>query len=218
MDGWNTTFLLWRPIFRCKLLVSGRVPLKIQLTTVPWDRSLIKRRWSAVDVGGQDGTFATLQRGVEGMSDRYGCWTKNRGVKPLQIIHFNRVFHFYTPSILGVKSPIFGNTRMDRFLVWIWLHWIWVHPGPGKEQHHPRSPTSIAGGAISMQSQFGQIWGLHFVTYDFLWWLQVWTTLPHILGKSSAHLKPRLFSTGKVDVFFDLGCEESVAWVPFPRW
>ncbi len=25
MDGWNTTFLLGRPIFRCELLVSGRV-------------------------------------------------------------------------------------------------------------------------------------------------------------------------------------------------
>ena len=27
MDGWNTTFLLGRPIFRCELLVSGRVSL-----------------------------------------------------------------------------------------------------------------------------------------------------------------------------------------------
>ena len=26
MDGWNTTFLLGRPIFRCELLVSGSVP------------------------------------------------------------------------------------------------------------------------------------------------------------------------------------------------
>ncbi len=25
MDGWNTTFLLGRPIFRCELLVSGKV-------------------------------------------------------------------------------------------------------------------------------------------------------------------------------------------------
>ena len=27
MDGWNTTFLLGRPIFRCELLVSGRVTI-----------------------------------------------------------------------------------------------------------------------------------------------------------------------------------------------
>ena len=30
----------------------------------------------------------------------FGCQPKNRGVKPPQIIHFNRVFH-YKPSILG---------------------------------------------------------------------------------------------------------------------
>ncbi len=29
-----------------------------------------------------------------------------------QIIHFNRVFH-YKPSILGVYTPIFGNTHID---------------------------------------------------------------------------------------------------------
>ena len=28
MDGWNTTLLLGRPIFRCKRLVSGRVELE----------------------------------------------------------------------------------------------------------------------------------------------------------------------------------------------
>ena len=34
MDGWNTTFLLGWPIFRCKLLVSGRVPLYSHLSRV----------------------------------------------------------------------------------------------------------------------------------------------------------------------------------------
>ena len=32
MDGWNTTFLLGRPIFRGELLVSGRVPLTLDIT------------------------------------------------------------------------------------------------------------------------------------------------------------------------------------------
>ncbi len=39
----------------------------------------------------------------------YGCWPKNRGGKPPQIIHFNGVFP-YKPSILGYhyfwKTPI----------------------------------------------------------------------------------------------------------------
>ena len=34
MDGWNTTFLLRRPIFRGELLVSGRVPVPVAMT--PW--------------------------------------------------------------------------------------------------------------------------------------------------------------------------------------
>ena len=33
MDGWNTTFLLGRPIFRGKPLVSGRVIYFLQLST-----------------------------------------------------------------------------------------------------------------------------------------------------------------------------------------
>ena len=38
----------------------------------------------------------------------YGCWTKNRG-EPPQIIHFNRVWNHYEPSILG-------------------YHYFWKHP------------------------------------------------------------------------------------------
>ena len=42
-----------------------------------------------------------------------GCWTKNRGGFTPQIIHFNRVFHYFNPSILGYpdfcKHPsVFG--------------------------------------------------------------------------------------------------------------
>ena len=44
----------------------------------------------------------------------YGCWTKNRGVWP-QIIHFNRVFHYYTihfgvfPPYFWKETPIWGG-------------------------------------------------------------------------------------------------------------
>ena len=63
----------------------------------------------AVSLWGDDAgwrTLATWQ--TKRFLRRYGCWTKNRGVKPPQIIHFNRVFHC-KPSMLG-------------------YHYFWKHP------------------------------------------------------------------------------------------
>ena len=38
--------------------------------------------------------------------------SKNRGVSP-QIIHFNRVFHYFHHPFWGSNPPIFGNTHVD---------------------------------------------------------------------------------------------------------
>ena len=45
--------------------------------------------------------------------------SKNRGKTP-QIIHFNRVFHYFSPSILGV-FPLFLETP----IFWPSWHWHW---------------------------------------------------------------------------------------------
>ena len=73
-----------------------------------------------------------------------GCWTKNREISP-QIIHSNKGFPLFSPSILGFFPLIFGNTQMqgldhydgypihlwpqgigDFFFVDGWLQWM-VH-------------------------------------------------------------------------------------------
>ncbi len=41
--------------------------------------------------------------------ERYGCWTKNRGKIPPQIIHFNRVWNHYNINHTFWGTLIFGN-------------------------------------------------------------------------------------------------------------
>ena len=51
MDGWNTCFLLGRPIFRCELLVSGSVAELMQLIALQYETMFPK----LVDTGiGED--------------------------------------------------------------------------------------------------------------------------------------------------------------------
>ena len=45
----------------------------------------------------------------------FGCWTKNRGGKTPQIIHFNSVFHYFHHPFWG-KTPIFGNTHLYNIM------------------------------------------------------------------------------------------------------
>ena len=58
-------------------------------------------------------------RGPFLISNSCGCQPKNRGKTP-QIIHFNRVFHYFHHPFWGENTPIFGSTPMlpiDRFKV-----------------------------------------------------------------------------------------------------
>ncbi len=49
---------------------------------------------------------------IEEPTQTTGCQSQNRRKTP-QIIHFNRVWNHYKPSILGSFTPIFGNTHFE---------------------------------------------------------------------------------------------------------
>ena len=51
--------------------------------------------------------------------DTTGCWTENSGFSP-QIIHFNRVFHYFHHPFWG--TPIFGNTHFKVFETILSVH------------------------------------------------------------------------------------------------
>ncbi len=55
----------------------------------------------------------------------YGCWTKNRGGKPPEIIHFNRVFH-YKPSMLGGFYPLFLGWHPYIYIYNIYIYIIQI--------------------------------------------------------------------------------------------
>ncbi len=92
--------------FSWAMLVSGRV----DINAVPLPSCELFKISPALTFQGDDYSPAkpTLSLGYMGYLPKIGV------VFTLQIIHFYRVFHGKKthPSILGVKSPIFGSTPM----------------------------------------------------------------------------------------------------------
>ena len=74
---------------------------------LPWFEPWSRKRHDTVDV-------------LDIQYDLYGCWTKNMGVSP-QIIHFNRVFHYFHHPFWG--TIIFGNTHIRTQCMYI-IFWM----------------------------------------------------------------------------------------------